>query len=141
MLVNNYLELWFNFYTAMFLCVMDSQIDATFVYKITNITRKFSGTAGWGIQVYFELSGSLLQILCSKTTQTENCYCSSRRDIYKLGTKQGLLKGVYSRNQFEPLPEPLLQVSDVNHETEVALRSEANKQSQGGGQSLLYVVA
>ena len=58
----------------------------------------------------------------------------------KLGTKQGLLKCVYSLNQFEPLPEPLLQVSDVNHETEVALRSEANKQSQGGGQSLLNVV-
>ena len=38
----------------------------------------------------------------------------------KLGTKQGLLKCVYSLNQFEPLPEPLLQVSDVNHETEVA---------------------
>ena len=30
---------------AMFICVMDSQIDDTFVYKITNITRKFSGTA------------------------------------------------------------------------------------------------
>ena len=58
----------------------------------------------------------------------------------KLGTKQGLLKCVYSLNQFEPLPEPFLQVIDVNHETEVALRSEANKQSQGGGQSLLNVV-
>ena len=45
-----------------------------------------------------------------------------------------MLKGVYSRNQFEPLPKPLLLVSDVNQETEVALRSAANKQSQGGGQ-------
>ena len=121
----------------MFLCVMDSQIDDTFVYKITNITRKFSGTARWGIQVYFELSGSLLQILCVKTTQTENCYCSSRRDIYKLGTKQGLLKGVYSRNQFEPLPKPLLLVSDVNQETEIALISAANKYSLGGGQGFV----
>ena len=52
--------------------------------------------------------------------------------MYKLGTKQGLLKGVYSRNQFEPLPEPLLLVSDVSQETEIA-----NEQSQGGGQGFV----
>jgi Fe-S-cluster formation regulator IscX/YfhJ len=57
--------------------------------------------------------------------------------MYKLGTKQGLIKGVYSRNQFDPLPERLLLVSDVNQETEVALRSAANKQSQGGGQGFV----
>ena len=28
--------------------------------------------------------------------------------MYKLGTQQGELKGVYFRNQFEPLPTPLL---------------------------------
>ena len=48
----------------------------------------------------------------------------------KLGTKQGLLQGVYSRNQFEPLPEPLLLVSDVSQEIKIALRSAANKQSK-----------
>ena len=57
--------------------------------------------------------------------------------MYKLGTKQGLLKGVYSRNQFEPLPEPLLLVTDVDKETEIALRSAANKQAQGGGQGFV----
>ena len=51
----------------------------------------------------------------------------------KLGTKQGELKGVYSRNQFEPLPQPLLQINDVEKSVEIALRTAANKQSQGGG--------
>ena len=55
----------------------------------------------------------------------------------KLGTKQGLLKCVYSRNQFEHLPEPLLLVSDVNQETEIALISVANKYSPGGGQGFV----
>ena len=57
--------------------------------------------------------------------------------MYKLGTMQGLLKGVYSRNQFEPLPELWLLASDVSQETEIALRSAANKQSQGGGQGFV----
>ena len=53
--------------------------------------------------------------------------------LYKLGTKQGELKGVYSRNQFEPLPQPLLEINDVEKSVEIALRTAANKQSQGGG--------
>ena len=49
-------------------------------------------------------------------------------EMYKLGTKQGELKGVYSRNQFEPLPHPLLSVSDVVRDVELPLRTAANKQ-------------
>ena len=49
--------------------------------------------------------------------------------LYKLGTKQGELKGVYSRNQFEPLPQPLLEINDVEKSVEIALRRAANKQS------------
>ena len=50
--------------------------------------------------------------------------------MYKLGTTQGVLLGVYSRNQFEPLPEPLLAINQVNKDTEIPLRTVANKQSQ-----------
>ena len=57
--------------------------------------------------------------------------------MYKLGTKEGQLKGVYSRNQFEPLPNPLMEVSDINMEVEIPLRTAANKQSQGGGQGFV----
>ena len=57
--------------------------------------------------------------------------------MYKLGIKIGQLKGVYSRNQFEPLPNPLMEVSDINMEVEIPLRTAANKQSQGGGQGFV----
>ena len=57
--------------------------------------------------------------------------------LYKLGTTQGVLLGVYSRNQFEPLPEPLLSITQVNKDTEIPLRTAANKQSQGGGQGFI----
>ena len=57
--------------------------------------------------------------------------------MYKLGTTQGVLLGVYSRNQFEPLPEPLLSINHVNKDTEIPLRTAANKQSQGGGQGFI----
>ena len=48
----------------------------------------------------------------------------------------GVLNGVYSRNQFEPLPNPLLSLSDVGVDT-IPLRTAANKQSQGGGQGFV----
>ena len=54
--------------------------------------------------------------------------------MYKLGTQQGELKGVYSRNQFEPLPTPLLSENMVNRDEEIPLRTAANKQAQGAGQ-------
>ena len=54
--------------------------------------------------------------------------------IYRLATSQGVLLGVYSRNQFKPLPAPLLMIDKLNLDTEIALRTAANKQSQGGGQ-------
>ena len=38
--------------------------------------------------------------------------------MYKLGTPMGILIGVYSRNQFEPLPEFLLSINDVNEQSQ-----------------------
>ena len=36
--------------------------------------------------------------------------------MFKLATRNGVLKGVYSRSQFEPLPSPLLSLEDINTE-------------------------
>ena len=40
--------------------------------------------------------------------------------MYKLGTTQGALLRVYSRNQFEP--EPLLSIDQVNKDTGIPLQ-------------------
>ena len=46
--------------------------------------------------------------------------------MYKLGAKVGQLKGVYIRNQFEPLPNPHLSVSDVPMDLNIVqLRTKA----------------
>ena len=57
--------------------------------------------------------------------------------MYKLGTPMGILIGVYSRNQFEPLPELSLSINDVNLNSEIPLGTAANKQSRGGGQGFI----
>ena len=57
--------------------------------------------------------------------------------LYKLGTRNGLLNGLYSRNQFEPLPIPLLSTSEVNTGENIPLRTVANIQSQGAGQGFI----
>ena len=53
---------------------------------------------------------------------------------YKLGTKHGLLKQVYTRNQFTPCLEKFLSLDDVVQEREVSLREVAIAESMGQGQ-------
>ena len=36
-----------------------------------------------------------------------------------------------------PTPEPLLSINQINKDTEIPLRTAANKQSQGGGQGFI----
>ena len=57
--------------------------------------------------------------------------------LYRLGTRNGELKGYYSRNQFEPLPAPLMSQNDVPKNSSIPLRTAANEQSQGGGQGFV----
>ena len=45
----------------------------------------------------------------------------NKSGMYKLGTQQGELKVVYSQNQFEPLPTPLLSENMVNRDEEIPL--------------------
>lgn len=55
-------------------------------------------------------------------------------DNYRIGVKSGLLKGFYSRNDFEVCPQRLLSISDVNTNTEVSLRTAVSSESNYGGQ-------
>ena len=54
--------------------------------------------------------------------------------LYRLGTKSGLLKQAYSRNQFTPVKEKFLEVSDVPQDKEISLREAARGESVGNGQ-------
>lgn len=53
---------------------------------------------------------------------------------YRLGTKNGVLKQLYARNQFDPCKESFLSVEEVPKEKEVSLRQTASVLSDGNGQ-------
>ena len=50
-------------------------------------------------------------------------------DQYTIGVKSGVLKGQYSRNQFDLCPQRLLSTTSINTETTVSLRSAVIAQS------------
>ncbi|XP_047478076.1 uncharacterized protein LOC125031406 [Penaeus chinensis] len=58
-------------------------------------------------------------------------------DQHKIAVKSGVLKGQYSRNQFDLCPERLLTDDDVNQDTAVSLREAVIAQSACGGQRLI----
>ena len=49
--------------------------------------------------------------------------------MFKLGTKEGILKSHYARNQFEVLPNKHLSIEQVDQSQERPLRTVANEQS------------
>jgi hypothetical protein len=60
--------------------------------------------------------------------------------LYKLGTQHGLLKQLYTRNQFNLCEEKFLQINDVPQEQEKTLREVARAESMGSGQGYLKCV-
>lgn len=54
--------------------------------------------------------------------------------FYRLGLKEGLLKQLYSRNQFTVCQKTFLTIEDVPQDKEISLRSVAKEQSLGTGQ-------
>ena len=56
------------------------------------------------------------------------------RDQYKIAVKSGILKGLYSRNQFDLCPQKLLTLDHVDQEQSVSLRSVVIAESATGGQ-------
>ena len=62
--------------------------------------------------------------------QTNGCYT--------IGTKHGILKQPYCRNQFIPTNAPLLQLGDVSNSAEITLHEVARKESIGTGQGYVH---
>ena len=58
-------------------------------------------------------------------------------DMYRIAVRAGVLKGKYSRNQFDLCAHKLLTDSDVNQNEEVALRTAVQLESKCGGQGFL----
>ena len=58
-------------------------------------------------------------------------------DQYTIGVKAGILKGQYSRNQFDLCPQRLLSETGINTETLVTLRTAVIAQSASGGQGFV----
>ena len=58
-------------------------------------------------------------------------------DQYTFGVKAGILKGLYSRNQFDLCPQRLLSETSINTQTLVSLRTAIIAQSASGGQGFV----
>ena len=56
------------------------------------------------------------------------------RDQYRIAVKSGILKGLYSRNQFDLCPQKLLTLDHVSQEQSISLRSAVIAESKTGGQ-------
>ena len=57
---------------------------------------------------------------------------------YKLGMRHGILKRLYTRNQFTPCEQQFLSIDDVPQEREISLREAANAaDSMGHGQCFI----
>ena len=55
------------------------------------------------------------------------------KDQYRIAVKYGVLKGHYSRNQFDLCPQKLLTMNDINTESMISLREAVVRQSASGG--------
>ena len=58
-------------------------------------------------------------------------------DQYRIAVRAGILKGKYSRNQFDLCVQKLLTDTDVSQDEEVALRTAVQKESKCGGQGFV----
>jgi hypothetical protein len=58
-------------------------------------------------------------------------------DMYRIAVHAGVLKGKYSRNQFDLCAHKLLTDSEVSQIEEVALRTAVQMESKCGGQGFL----
>ena len=59
-------------------------------------------------------------------------------DLYTIAVKVGILKGTYTRNQFDLCPQRLLTLEDVSQEKTVSLRTAVIQQSSCGGQGYIH---
>ena len=58
----------------------------------------------------------------------------NENDMYRIAVRTGILKGSYSRNQFDLCPHPLYSVNDFSTDKEIGLRQAVQQGSKCGGQ-------
>ena len=58
-------------------------------------------------------------------------------NMYTINVKGGILKGKFSRNQFDLCPQRLLTDADVDRTRTVSLRQAVSKESSSGGQGYI----
>jgi len=58
-------------------------------------------------------------------------------DMYRIAVRGGILKGKYSRNQFDLCAHKLLTDRDIDQNQEIALRSAVQHESKCGGQGFV----
>jgi hypothetical protein len=63
------------------------------------------------------------------------CFHFTADDYYRLGTREGLLKSLYSRSQFTICQKNIIETHEVPKENTLALRTIATQKSTGTGQS------
>ena len=56
--------------------------------------------------------------------------------LYKLGSRQGMLRQLYVRSQFSVCEQKLLSMEEIKQDTTISLRAVANAQSAGTGQGM-----
>ena len=61
----------------------------------------------------------------------------SKNDFYRFGVKQGLLRGRFSRNQFEVCQERFVDLCDIDQSTMLSNREAVSIGSFGGGQGFI----
>ena len=58
----------------------------------------------------------------------------NENDMYRIAVKEEILKGRYSRNQFDVCTQQLYGLSDVSLDKEIVLRQAVQQSSRFGGQ-------
>lgn len=58
----------------------------------------------------------------------------NENDMYRIAVKEGILKGRYSRSQFDICTQQLYSISDVSADNEIGLRQAVQQSSRFGGQ-------
>ena len=58
----------------------------------------------------------------------------NENDLYRLAVRAGILKGLYSRNQFDLCTQKLYTSDDMSLEKEISLRQAIQEESKCGGQ-------
>ena len=64
----------------------------------------------------------------------------NENDMYRIAVCAGILKGSYSRNQFDLCPHPLYSVNDFSTDKEIGLRQAVQQGSKCGGQGFSSVI-